>query len=204
MLRLIQKYINPIRLTVWSPNTLWRSNSIRVLQMVLDRMYSVYFTVQKQSRCDDTVTAGTDGAMADARLYCTWLLTGTRLASYSSDILLWICIALQRHKKRKFETNILRKGIARPQSKLPHPWVCERFIYSQDRCAFSVAGKYVDRFWEYINRSQTRECGNRDWGRAIPFRCSVVNRKHQQGFSQCWRCEMVEPIQPLLALLHHS
>ncbi len=28
--------------------------------------------------------------------------------------------------------------------------------------------KYVDRSWEYINRSQTHECGNWDWGRAIP------------------------------------
>jgi hypothetical protein len=41
--------------------------------------------------------------------------------------------------------------------------------------------KYVDWFWEYINRSQTIDCGNWDWGRAIPrkgihkwdFRCSV-------------------------------
>ncbi len=29
--------------------------------------------------------------------------------------------------------------------------------------------KYVDRFWEYINRPQTHECGNGDWGRTIPF-----------------------------------
>ncbi len=27
----------------------------------------------------------------------------------------------------------------------------------------------ADRWWEYINRSQTHECGNWDWGRAIPF-----------------------------------
>ncbi len=41
--------------------------------------------------------------------------------------------------------------------------------------------KYVDRSWEYINRSQTHECGNWGWGRAIPrkgifkrnCRCSV-------------------------------
>ncbi len=47
--------------------------------------------------------------------------------------------------------------------------VCERFIYSQDQSAYCAAGKYKDRFWEYINRSQTHECGNRDWGRAISF-----------------------------------
>jgi hypothetical protein len=50
----------------------------------------------------------------------------------------------------KSETNIPRKGIARPQSQLPHSCVCERFIYSRDRSAFSAAGKYVDRSWEYI------------------------------------------------------
>ena len=41
--------------------------------------------------------------------------------------------------------------------------------------------KYVDRSWEYINCSQTRECGNWDGGHAIPrkgihkwyFRCSA-------------------------------
>ncbi len=42
-------------------------------------------------------------------------------------------------------------------------------IYNfQDWCAYSAAGKYVDRSWKYINHSQTHECGNWDWGRAIP------------------------------------
>jgi hypothetical protein len=43
------------------------------------------------------------------------------------------------------------------------------FLYSHDRSAYSAAVKYVDRFWEYLNRSQTHECGNWVWGRAIPF-----------------------------------
>jgi hypothetical protein len=47
--------------------------------------------------------------------------------------------------------------------------VCERFIYSHNRSAYSGAGKYVDRSWEYINHSQTNQCGNWHWGRAIPF-----------------------------------
>ncbi len=63
-----------------------------------------------------------------------------------------------------------------------HSNICERFIYFQDRSAYSAAGKYADRSWEYINGSQTHECGNWDWGRAIPrkgihkwnFSCSVV------------------------------
>jgi hypothetical protein len=32
----------------------------------------------------------------------------------------------------------------------------------QDLSAYSAAGKYVDRPWEHINRSQTHECGNWD------------------------------------------
>jgi hypothetical protein len=30
----------------------------------------------------------------------------------------------------------------------------------QDWSAYCAAGKYLDRFWEYINRSQTHKCGN--------------------------------------------
>ncbi len=71
--------------------------------------------------------------------------------------------------KPKLETNIPRKGITRPQSQFPHSCVCERFIYSHDGSAYSAAGKYVDRSWEYINRSQPHECGIWDWCRASSF-----------------------------------
>jgi hypothetical protein len=66
---------------------------------------------------------------------------------------------------------------------LPVQYISERFICFQDRSAYSATGKYVDRSWEYINRSQTHEYRNWDWGRAIPrkgihkckcdFSCSV-------------------------------
>jgi hypothetical protein len=46
---------------------------------------------------------------------------------------------------RKFETNIPRKGIARPQSQLIHSCGCERFIYYHDWSAYFAAGKYVDQ-----------------------------------------------------------
>ncbi len=45
----------------------------------------------------------------------------------------------QRNKYRKFETNIPRKGIARPQSQFPHSCVCWRFIYFHDRSAYFAA-----------------------------------------------------------------
>ncbi len=55
------------------------------------------------------------------------------------------------------------------------------FIFPRWICLF-CGMIYVDRSWEYINRSQTHECGNWDWGRAIPrkgihkwdFRCSAL------------------------------
>jgi hypothetical protein len=43
---------------------------------------------------------------------------------------------------RKFETNIPRKGTARLQSQFLHScFVCEPFIYSSDRPAYTAAGK---------------------------------------------------------------
>ncbi len=49
------------------------------------------------------------------------------------------------------EKALPREGIRRPDFHI-HSCVCEQFIY---RSAFSAAGKYVDRSWEYINHSQT-------------------------------------------------
>jgi hypothetical protein len=65
---------------------------------------------------------------------------------------------------RKFETNIPRKGIARPQSQFPHSCVCERYIYSHDRSTYCATGKYVDRSWEYINHSQSHRHMNVEIG----------------------------------------
>ncbi len=41
------------------------------------------------------------------------------------------------------------------------------YIFPRCVCLFWWR-KYVGRSWEYINRSQTHECGNWGWGRAIP------------------------------------
>jgi hypothetical protein len=42
---------------------------------------------------------------------------------------------------RKFETNIPKKGIARPQSQFPHSCVCEQSIYFHHLSAYSTAEK---------------------------------------------------------------
>ncbi len=79
-----------------------------------------------------------------------------------------------------FRLLIPRKIISRPQSQFPHSCVCEWFMNSHDRSAYSDSGKSVDRSWEYKNRSQTHECGNWDWGCAMPF-LGI----HKRGFLCC-------------------
>jgi hypothetical protein len=75
---------------------------------------------------------------------------------------------LQRTNAENLKPNNPRKGIARPQSQFPHSCVCERFIYSNSNgpSAYSAAGKYVDRSWDYIIAQRLMNVGI--GGRAIP------------------------------------
>ena len=75
--------------------------------------------------------------------------------------------------QRKSHLCVPRKGIARPQSQFTHSCVCERFIYSHNRVLPILLQENI---WPdlgntvyFKNRSHTHECGNWDWGRAIPF-----------------------------------
>jgi hypothetical protein len=43
-------------------------------------------------------------------------------------------------KYRYFETNVPRNGISGSQSQFPHSCVCERFLYSHGRSAYSAGG----------------------------------------------------------------
>ncbi len=69
-------------------------------------------------------------------------------------------------------------GVSVPISTFMCLWA--NYIFPRWVCRFCWR-KYVDQSWEYINRSQTYECGNWGWGRAIPrkgihkrnCRCSV-------------------------------
>ncbi len=80
------------------------------------------------------------------------------------------------------------------------------YIFPRWVCLFCWR-KYVDRSWEYINRSQTHECGNWGLGHAIPrkaiykrnCRCSVwaglsaaAERRWEQGW--IWQLYRGPPI----------
>ncbi len=92
--------------------------------------------------------------------------------------------------------------------------ICEKFIYFLDRSAYSAAGKYVDQSWEYINRSQTHECGNWDWGGAIPrkgihkwnFPCSASTAQREAfwHYTCCLRHQQFKNGSKLGCCLAHS
>jgi hypothetical protein len=78
--------------------------------------------------------------------------------------------ALQRHNAENSKPIFSEKEfLGRGPNFHIHVYVSDLHIYSHDRWAYSAAGKYVDRSWEYIHHSQTHECGTWNWGRAILF-----------------------------------
>jgi hypothetical protein len=91
----------------------------------------------------------------------------TGLASLSLRNKIPSCTAKTQYRKYKYSQK-RNCGASVPISTYMCLWAIYS-LYSHNRPAYSAAGKYVDRSWEYINRSQTHECGNWDWGRAIPF-----------------------------------
>ena len=58
----------------------------------------------------------------------------------------------------------------------------------------------MDRSWEYINRSQTHECGNWDRGHAIPFlRIHKWDLRCNAGYS-----EVMEHSEDRSKPMHHQ
>ncbi len=94
------------------------------------------------------------------------------------------------NSKQIFPKKELR-GHAVPISTFMCRWAI--YLFPQSICLFCYR-KYVDWSWEYRNCSQTHECGNWDWGRAIPrrgihiwdLRCSACFPK-----CRCQHCHLV-------------
>ncbi len=102
-----------------------------------------------------------------------------------------------KDKIPKFRNKYSQKrniGVSVPISTFMRLWAI--YIFPQSICLFCWR-KYVDRSWDYINRSQTHECWNWGWGRAIPrngihkwsFRCSagyLRSGTRAQASIWCW------------------
>ncbi len=104
-----------------------------------------------------------------------------------------------KDKIPKFRNKYSQKrniGVSVPISTFMRLWVI--YIYPQSVFLFCWR-KYVDRSWDYINRSQTHESGNWGWGRAISrkgihkwdFRCSV--------YMKCFAWPSAFPVFPTTA-----
>ncbi len=95
---------------------------------------------------------------------------------WESNINVWFPFMYSRKWNCYFQNRIIMFCL--PVLTLIYLW--EICMFPGSVCLF-CCGKNVDRSWEYINRSQTHECGYWDWGRAIPrkeihkwyFPCSV-------------------------------
>jgi hypothetical protein len=106
---------------------------------------------------------------------------------------------------RKFETNIPRKGIARPQPQFPHSCVCDRFIFSQDRsavCCRKICGQILGIFqsltdtwmWKLGLRPRNPFSGSRELGFSLQciLPVSVISRMNLLVFyhdlvpKSCW------------------
>ncbi len=88
-----------------------------------------------------------------------------------------------KNQYRKFETKFPEKELRghSPNFQI-HLSVSDLYpVFPRSICLFCCR-KCMDRSWEYINHPPTHECGNWDWGRAIPrkrinkwdFRCSAI------------------------------
>ncbi len=120
------------------------------------------------------------GIISLSPLYRIYYLSSanTVLESVDNDILYWLHC---KDKIPKFRNKHYQKrniGVSVPI----FTFMRLRAIYIFPRSVCLLCWrKYVNRPWYYINRSQTHECGNWGWGRAIPrkgihkwdFRCSV-------------------------------
>ncbi len=84
---------------------------------------------------------------------------------WESYINIWFPFISYQKWKCYFQNRIIMFCV--PVSTLISLW--EIYIFAGSVCLF--CGREISwRSWKYINRSQTYECGNWDWGRAIPWK----------------------------------
>ncbi len=83
---------------------------------------------------------------------------------WESNINIWCIPRNETVQPRYFQNRIIM--LCLPVSPLIYLW--EIYVFPGSVCLLCCS-QYVERSWEYINRTQTHECRNWDWGRGIPF-----------------------------------
>jgi hypothetical protein len=177
----LRNYLRTVHLLLWpfsflvGRGTCYVQYLEQIEMLYIDQIYPNYTAKTKYRNFETNIPRkGISGSVPIStcmRLWAIYIFPGSVIyPNYTA-----------KTKYRNFETNIPRKGISGsvPISTCMRLWAI--YIFPGSVCLFCWR-KYVDRSWDwdYINRSQTHECGNWGWGRAIPrkaiykwdFRCS--------------------------------
>ncbi len=135
------------------------------------RQKYLFFCLNLQASLSTTVTFGYTETTVGIADTCSKQVSFSNSQGYellyNVHIRVWTD-TLQRHKYQKFETNIPRKEL-RGLSPNTYIHVSVSYCYIPTIGLPILLQKKVDPSWEYTDHSQTHECGNWDWGRAIPF-----------------------------------
>jgi hypothetical protein len=114
---------------------------------------------------------------------------------WESNLNVWFPLMYSQKWNCYFQNRIIMFCL--PVPTLIYLW--EIYIFPGSVCLFCCREICGPRSWEYINSSQTHECGNWDWGRAIPrkgiykwdFPCSADpgTNTHEWYKKQRWNRE---------------
>ncbi len=160
----------------WRPFLTVHSKVPICVTLLLNSLVLLCFTWMKSSSvrnvdCWDTCTnwsIATKKFHTELKLlYTCFCKVWYRLDNLTDQFIFYGAICIFHHKSLAFVA-LQRDNTENLKQIFPEKKLCG-LSPSWDCSAYPDAGKYVDRSWEYINRSQTHECGNWDWGHPIRF-----------------------------------
>ncbi len=123
---------------------------------MLEKGWALPLTPSDGQRCPKKYPVGQKKGSVLYNVHYTYMYHALQMKGRrESNINVWFSLCIPRN-----DSVISRTELYCSVSPFLNSYICEKFINFQDWSAYSVTGKYVDRSWEYINHSQTHECGN--------------------------------------------